>query len=101
MPSVMPIILRSGFLAAGLGLAALTPLAPAFADQAAGAACASKLSPESQMIYAAAAPKVTPTTDLRSVLKATARGLVMSGKIPRSTARPSAVAAYPCLQALQ
>jgi hypothetical protein len=96
----MSLHIRAGRLAI-CGFFALIPFAPALADQGTAAACAAKLPAEARTIYQAAAPQVTPGTDLVTVLKSTTRSLVMNGKIARSGARPAARAAYPCLKQLQ
>lgn len=83
-------------VALGLALAA-----PARADQASAQACAQTLPPEAATIYKAAAPQITPNTDIVSVLKPTVRSLVMDGKVARPTARASAKLAYPCLKDLK
>lgn len=89
---------------------ALLALAPALflpvaaahaADPAAAQACAAKLSPESKAIYDAAAPKMTPTTDMRDLLKSTTFGLIMQGEVKSADARPSAMAAAHCLRDLK
>ena len=81
---------------AGLGLAA-----PAEADQAGASACARGLPPEARAIYQDAAPYVSPTTDMRSLLKSRVKALVMAGAVQRATAHGSAVAAYGCLKHLK
>lgn len=91
---------RWAFLA--LAPAFLLPIAAAHAaDPAAAQACAAKLSPESKAIYDAAAPKMTPTTDMRDLLKSTTLGLIMQGEVKSADARPSAVAAAHCLHDLK
>ncbi|GAB0115514.1 hypothetical protein [Acidisoma sp. C75] len=71
------------------------------ANMQAAKACAAKLPPEAKTIYAAAAPKVTPTTDLRSLLKSTVFGLIMQGAVKSADARGSAIAAAHCLKDLK
>jgi hypothetical protein len=73
----------------------------AHAGSSSAQACADKLSPEAQAIYSRAAPSVTPTTDLPSLLKATVPGLVFEGAVRGSTARASATSAYRCLKDLK
>ena len=82
-----------------LGLAMLP--AAAQADQAAAAACAAKLSPEGQMLFNQASPKVTPTNDIKEALTSVARPLVMNGTMSRSTARDAAEAAGECMKLAQ
>jgi hypothetical protein len=80
-------------------LAIARPL-PAFADATGADACAKTLSPPAQMIYQATAPDIRQGIELKSVVTAHTRKLVMDGKIERSIARPSAVAAAACLKTL-
>lgn len=78
------------------------PVAAAHAaDKAAATACSTKLSPEAKTIYTAAAPKMTPTTDMRSLLKSTTFGLIMQGEVKSADARASAIAAAHCLKNLK
>ncbi|GAB0119731.1 hypothetical protein [Acidisoma sp. 7E03] len=79
----------------------LAPLAAHAADPAAAQACAAKLTPEAKSIYDAAAPKMTPTTDMRDLLKSTTFGLIMQGEVKQADARPSAMAAAKCLRNLK
>jgi hypothetical protein len=83
------------------GALVVVPNPSAHADTAAAQACAAKLSPEAQAIYSRAAPSVTPTTDLPSLLKSTVPGLVFEGAVHAATARASAIATYPCLKDLK
>jgi len=89
----------AALLAAAPLLAA--PLAAHAANPAAAQACAAKLPPEAKVIYDAAAPKVTPTTDMRDLLKSTTFGLIMQGEVKQADARPSAMAAAQCLRNLK
>lgn len=93
----------AAYVAPAIALAVLgvSLAAPARADQASAQACAHKLPPEAATIYQAAAPQITPGTDIISILKPTVRSLVMDGKVTRSTARASAKLAYPCLKDLK
>lgn len=82
--------------AAALGFVlALGAAAPAFADAAAGSACAAKLPAAGQQIYAGAA---NAGGDVRSAITSSARSLVMSGKMDQGTARANAEAAGKCLE---
>jgi hypothetical protein len=85
-------------LAAGATLAAAGTAA---ANQAAGAACAQKLSAHAQEIYTASAPDMTKDASIRDVLTTHTRALVMSGKVPLADARPAATEAASCLRALR
>ncbi len=69
--------------------------APAFADKAAGDACAAGLSPDGKVIYAAVG---STSGDLRTIVTDTTKSLVMSGKIDRGNARANAQAAGACLE---
>ncbi|HTH99805.1 MAG TPA: hypothetical protein VL752_02565 [Acidisoma sp.] len=85
-----------------LAPALLLPFAAAHAaDPAAATACSLKLPPESKAIYDAAAPKMTPTTDMRDLLKSTTFSLIMQGEVKSADARPSAIAAAHCLRDLK
>ena len=71
----------------------------AWADGAAGDACAANLSPDGKAIYAAVVAANPTSQTLRDVVEEQARGLVMGGKISRSTGRENAVAAAECVRA--
>jgi hypothetical protein len=73
---------------------------PALADAAGADACAKTLSPSAQMIYQATSPDIRQGVELKSVVTSHTRKLVMDGKLERSIARPSAVAAAACLKTL-
>ncbi len=88
--------LRTASVAA-ISLAAVLGSMPAFADKAAGDACAASLSPDGKAIYAAVMG-AGAGGDLRSVVTDTTKSLVMSGKIDRGNARTNAQAAGACLQ---
>ena len=74
---------------------------PALAGQAEAETCAASLSAPAHQIYEAAAPYVTPTSDLHDVVYQQTRKLVTSGQISRQTARADAQSAGLCLQKLQ
>lgn len=75
--------------------------ASAWAGQSEADACAEALAPPAQQIYAAAAPSVTPASNLRNVVRQQARDLVQSGEMTRDVARANARAAGLCLRKLQ
>ena len=75
--------------------------ASALAGQTEAQTCAASLSPAAQQIYAASAPHVTATTDLRSLVRKQTRGLVQSGELSRDVAKANAQAAGRCLLKLQ
>ncbi|QIB32306.1 hypothetical protein [Ancylobacter pratisalsi] len=83
--------------AAAAFVGALMLAAPAYADKAAGDACAGALSPDGQMIYAAAVGAVSGGAEVRGTVTDAAKSLVMSGKIARGDARSNAEAAGACL----
>jgi hypothetical protein len=76
--------------------------ATARADGAAGNACAAKLTPDGQAIYAATMAAKPTMQNQRDVLEKETRGLAMNNKIARGSARDNAKAAEACiLSALQ
>jgi hypothetical protein len=70
---------------------------PSFANRAAADACAAKLPAHGKLIYAATIPAVGPDVDLKDVIRAKTRALVMSGKLDRGQAPTAAQAAGVCL----
>lgn len=86
-------------------LVALTMLialtSPTAADEAAARGCAGKLGKDARMIFEAVAPGVTPSANLRDLVTAKTRELVIGGKINRSVAEPAALAAGECLKQLR
>jgi hypothetical protein len=89
--------MRLTILVAILTLAVLAGYG-ARADGPAAQACAAKLPKDAQAIFGATLPQLAPGTDLRDVVTATTRQLVMDGKIDRGNARPSAMSAAKCLR---
>jgi hypothetical protein len=89
--------MRPFFFVALLSLAVLAGH-HAHADGPAAQACAAKLPKDAQAIFGATLPQLAPGTDLRAVVTATTRQLVMDGKIDRGNARPSAMSAAKCLR---
>lgn len=73
--------------------------ASAHADAAAGSACAAKLQPDGQAIYAATMAAKPTAQNQRDVLEKETRGLAMGNKIARGSARENAVAAEACIKA--
>ncbi|HEY5305594.1 MAG TPA: hypothetical protein VIJ52_02850 [Pseudolabrys sp.] len=71
---------------------------PSFADRASADACATKLPANAQMVYAATIGSVTPTADLKSIVRSKTRSLVMDGKLKRAEAKDAATAAGDCLK---
>lgn len=88
----------SRFVAAAMSLAVLFA-APAHADPATGNACAAKLQPDGQAIYAATMAAKPTMQNQRDVLEKETRSLAMNNKIARGSARDNAKAAEACIQA--
>lgn len=88
-------------LALAVTLGALCCATAASADQASANKCAAGLSAQGQQIYAASAPQVTPGADLRGIITAQTKSMVMSGAMSRDAAKPAAEAAGKCLKLLQ
>jgi len=84
-------------LAAACLAGALVVAPAAFANQAAGDACAASLTPDGKAIYAGVMGAGN-SGDLRTLVTDTARSLVMSGQIDRGNARTNAEAAGQCLE---
>ena len=72
--------------------------APAFPGTAEATSCAAGLDTNSQAIFNAALPQVTPSADLKAVVTTVTKSLVSSGQVPMSSARSSAMAAGKCLK---
>lgn len=94
MPS--PAFARRALAAACLA-GALAAAPAAFANKAAGDACAASLTPDGKAIYAAVTAAGNGG-DLRTLVTDTARSMVMSGQIDRGNARANAQAAGACLE---
>ncbi|MCK0210048.1 hypothetical protein MWN33_18605 [Starkeya koreensis] len=90
-------ILARRALAATIVGGALLAAPAAFADQAAGKACAASLTPDGKAIYSGVIAAGN-SGDLRTLVTDTARSLVMSGQIDRGNARANAEAAGQCLE---
>ena len=72
--------------------------APAFAGQAEAQSCASGLDANSQAIFNAVLPQVTPSIDLKAAVTSATKAMVSSGQLSMSHARPAAMAAGECLK---
>lgn len=83
-----------------VALFAIFPFA-AHADQNAANACAAGLSKDGQLLYSKTAPSMKPTSDIKEVLTAAARPLVMNGTLTRDAARVAAEATGECLKLLK
>jgi hypothetical protein len=71
----------------------------AWADGAAGSACALKLTPDGQAIYAATMAAKPTMQNQRDVLEKETKGLAFNNKIARGSARDNAKAAEACILA--
>jgi hypothetical protein len=79
---------------------AVTGLAgEAWANAAAGNACAAKLTPDAKTIYVAVVAAGPTLENLLSVVEEQTKSLAMSGSIARLQARTNAVAAGQCVRA--
>jgi hypothetical protein len=90
----------SRWLLAALALA-LVPACAIASDPAAATKCAGGLGPDARQIYDLVAPEVTPASNIKDLIVAKARPLVMSGKMSRDDARAAANQAGPCLKLLK
>ena len=72
--------------------------APAFAGQAEAQSCAAGLDANSQVIFNAVLPQVTPSIDLKGAVTTATKAMVESGQLSMSKARPAAMAAGECLK---
>lgn len=81
-------------------LLVLVPAA-AFADQQAADTCAAKLGKDAATIYSASVAQISPGANLRETVKSVTRGMVRSGSLSRSDARPAAESAGTCLKLLK
>ena len=78
---------------------AMTGLAStAWADAAAGDACAANLTADGKLIYAAVVAANPTLQNLRDTVEHQARELVFAGKIARAEGRENAVAAGECVR---
>lgn len=72
--------------------------ATAWADAAAGNACAANLTADGKQIYTASMAAKPTTETMKDVVEKETRGLAMGGKIARGQARENAVAASECIR---
>ena len=70
----------------------------AWADQAAGDACAANLTADGKQIYTAVVAANPTLQNLRETVEEQARSLVFAGKIARAEGRDNAVAAGECVR---
>ena len=81
-------------------MGAMTGLAAgAWADAAAGDACAANLTADGKQVYAAVVAANPTLQNLRETVEEQARSLVFAGKIARAEGRDNAVAAGECVRA--
>ncbi|TAJ23419.1 MAG: hypothetical protein EPO67_25175, partial [Reyranella sp.] len=73
--------------------------ATAWADAAAGNACAANLTADGKQIYTASMAAKPTAETMKDVVEKETRGLAMGGKIARGQARENAVAAGECIRA--
>jgi hypothetical protein len=73
--------------------------ATAWADAAAGTACAANLTADGKQIYTASMAAKPTAETMKDVVEKETRGLAMGGKIARGQARENAVAAGECIRA--
>ena len=71
----------------------------AWADAAAGDACAANLTADGKQVYAAVVAANPTLENLRETVESQARSLVFAGKIARAEGRDNAVAAGECVRA--
>jgi hypothetical protein len=65
------------------------------------AACVAKLSAEGKLIFSTALPELSPATELRTLVRATAVRLVGTGIVSQAAAPDAALAAAACLELLR
>ena len=82
-----------------IAIAMMGIAATAWADAAAGDACAANLTADGKQVYAAVVAANPTLENLRSTVEEQARSLVFAGKIARAEGRDNAVAAGECLRA--
>jgi hypothetical protein len=82
-----------------IALATMGYAAAAHADGTTGAACAAKLSADGKAIYTATMAAKPTMETARTTLEKEARGLAMSDKIGRGSARENATEAGECVKA--
>ena len=70
----------------------------AWADAAAGDACAANLTADGKLVYAAVVAANPTLQNLRETVEEQARSLVFAGKIARAEGRDNAVAAGECVR---
>lgn len=83
-----------------LAVLALLAASPAHADLVAAEGCAASLGADAKLIYADAKPKAAGGGDLKSIVTEVTKSLVVSGSVPRASAKAAAQAAGACLKKL-
>ena len=73
----------------------------AFASDQAAQTCADGLDSNAKLIYANALPQAQQGVDLKSVVTAATKALVLNGQVARANAKTAAVAAGECLKLKQ
>jgi hypothetical protein len=82
------------------GMFLLLP-AVALADQQAADACAAQLQKDAAAIYSASVAQISPGANVREIVRSVTRGMVRSGNLNRSGAKPAAESAGACLKLLR
>jgi uncharacterized membrane protein YhiD involved in acid resistance len=81
-----------------IAAALVSVAAMAWADAAAGDACAANLTADGKLVYAAVVAANPTLQNLRETVEEQARSLVFAGKIARAEGRDNAVAAGECVR---
>jgi hypothetical protein len=82
------------------GILVLLPAA-AFADRQAADTCSATLPKDAAAIYSASVAQISPSANVREIVRNVTRAMVRSGNLSRSDARPAAEAAGACLKLLK
>lgn len=80
-----------------IALALMLAPVPAFAGQTEATDCAVNLDDNGKLVFEASIAGVKPGVDLKALVTAKTKQLVMDGKLKRSVAKPAAMAAGDCL----
>lgn len=88
-------------LLAPLLIAQFALAAPALASPGKTPACRAGLAPAGRLIFDTAVPQLQPNSDLRDIVRKTARDLVLKGQLTRKAAEDNAMPAGLCLNSLR
>jgi hypothetical protein len=83
-----------------IGVLVLLPAA-ASADRQAADTCAAKLRKDAAAIYSASVAQFSTGANVGDIVRSVTRGMVRSGNLTRSDARPAAESAGACLKLLK